>query len=89
METVSATEFKNRLGSFLQSIARDPIVVEKSGTKVAVLLSYEEYDRLVHYEDYFWAEKARKAEETGEWIGPEETMKWLLSKLLADEDAED
>ena len=87
METVSATEFKNRLGSYLQGIARDPIVIEKSGKPVAVLLSHDEYDRLVHYEDYVWAEKARRAEESGEFLGHEETMKFLLSRFVADEDA--
>jgi len=87
VETVSATEFKNRLGSYLQGIARDPIVIEKSGKPVAVLLSHDEYDRLVHYEDYVWAEKARRAEESGEFLGHEETMKFLLSRFVADEDA--
>ena len=62
LETVSATEFKNRLGSYLQGIAREPVVIEKSGRPVAVMLSSAEYDRLLHFEDYFWGEEG-----SGRW----------------------
>lgn len=47
MIEVNATEFKNNLGQYLQKIYRDPVVVNKMGRPTAVLLSYEEYSKLL------------------------------------------
>jgi prevent-host-death family protein len=46
MISVNATEFKNKLGQFLQKIYAGPIVIHKMGRPTAVLLAYEEYERL-------------------------------------------
>ncbi len=47
MVSVNATEFKNNLGQFLQKIYAEPVVINKMGRPTAVLLSYEEYERLI------------------------------------------
>ena len=46
MISVNATDFKNNLGQFLQKIYAEPVVINKMGRPTAVLLSYEEYERL-------------------------------------------
>jgi prevent-host-death family protein len=53
MKTVSATEAKNRLGSFLGTVARgeDDVVIETHGKPTAVLISYEAYRELREIQD--------------------------------------
>jgi antitoxin Phd len=77
MKTVSSTEIKNRLGQYLESAIGEPVVVEKAGRPVAVVLSYAEYQRLTRLEDSYWAARARVAEESG-WAGSEKTMAVLM-----------
>lgn len=76
MKTVSSTEIKNRLGQYLESAIAEPVVVEKAGRPVAVVISYAEYQRLQRLEDSYWAARAKLAEESG-WAGPEESAKVL------------
>ncbi len=76
---VTATEFKNRLGLYLDAARTNPIVVEKTGRKTAVLISIEEFERLTKTEDEFWAQKALAAEKEG-YIGTEASMSFLMEK---------
>ncbi len=45
MKTISATEAKNRLGTFLGEVSRgeEDVVIESHGKPTAVLVSYESY----------------------------------------------
>lgn len=47
-QTFSATEVKNRFGRMLRQVAQTggPIVVERDGRPVAVILSMSEYERM-------------------------------------------
>ncbi|MFT3817032.1 MAG: type II toxin-antitoxin system Phd/YefM family antitoxin [Rubrivivax sp.] len=45
--SVTATEAKNRFGQLLEQAQRAPVVIEKSGRRHSVLLSAEQYDRLL------------------------------------------
>ncbi len=62
---ITATELKNRLGQYLDAAETDPVIVEKSGRVKSVLISNKLYEKLLAYEDAFWAMKAIKAEEDG------------------------
>lgn len=62
---ITATEFKNRLGRYLDVAETDPVVVEKSGRVKSVLISSAMYERLLAYEDAYWASRAKEAEEDG------------------------
>lgn len=62
---VKATEVKIHFGKYLEDSIKNPVTIEKSGRKVAVLLSLEEYERLTAIEDSYWAEKAAEAEKEG------------------------
>jgi antitoxin Phd len=44
--TVTATEIKNSFGKYLDVSQREPVLIEKSGRSVAVLLSREDYESL-------------------------------------------
>ncbi len=76
---ISSTELKNNFGKFLDTSIREPVEVTKSGRRVAVLLSAEEYDRLALLEDTYWGERALAAADGG-FIGPEEAMKLFVGK---------
>jgi len=67
---VTATEFKNRLGRYLDLAETDPVVVEKSGRVKSVLISNSMYEKFLAYEDAYWANKASQAEEEG-YLGTE------------------
>ena len=77
---VSATEFKTRLGMYLEAVLQQPIVIMKSGRKKAVLLSRERYEELQAMEDRYWAEQAIEAEKSG-YIGTEKTMAFLMKGM--------
>ena len=74
---VTATEFKNRLGQYMDSAETSPVIVKKSGRVKSVLISNAMYERFIEYEDAYWAAKAAKAEESG-FIG-EDAAKDLLN----------
>ena len=61
METITATEVKNRLGDFLLKVQREPIAIEKNGKPVAVTMSMEDY-KLV---EEFKLERLRAEIKTG------------------------
>ena len=62
---VSATELKNRLGQYLDVAETDPVIVKKSGRIKSVLISNATYEKFLAYEDAFWANKAKQAEDEG------------------------
>ncbi len=62
---VTATELKNRLGQYLDVAETNPVFVKKSGRKKSVLISNAMYEKLLAYEDAYWASKAKIAEDEG------------------------
>ncbi len=68
MVTVNATEMRSKFGRYLERTLVEPVVIEKTGQQVAVLISMEEYNRLTKLEDAYWGElalAARKEERAG------------------------
>jgi len=85
MKTANATDIKNRFGEYLDEARSEPLVVNRNGRNVAVLLSWGEYVRLSALEDAWWAARAKVAEAEGGYLGPEKSMEALLSLLHEDE----
>ncbi len=77
---VKASEVKNRLGKYLDLARREPVVISKSGKPAAVLISWEEYQRMREMEDRVWAEMAREAEKEG-FLSQEESLRFILEKM--------
>ena len=46
MKTIASTEAKTNFGALLDAAQREPVLIEKKGRGVAVLLAKEEYERL-------------------------------------------
>ena len=79
MTKATATEMKNHFGEYLEGAISEPVVIEKTGRPIVVMLSIKEYERLIALEDAHWAQKAFKAEKDG-YIGEKESSKILKSK---------
>ncbi|HFC98648.1 MAG TPA: type II toxin-antitoxin system Phd/YefM family antitoxin [Thermosulfurimonas dismutans] len=77
---VKASEVKNRFGKYLELARREPVVISKSGKPAAVLISWEEYQRMREMEDRVWAEMAREAEKEG-FLSQEESLRFILEKM--------
>ncbi|MEA3360752.1 MAG: type II toxin-antitoxin system prevent-host-death family antitoxin [Thermodesulfobacteriota bacterium] len=75
----TATEVKNKFGKFSDIARNEPVIVEKTGRKVVVLIAFEEYERLTQIEDAYWGEKAVRAEADG-YVGSEESMAFIKAK---------
>jgi antitoxin Phd len=87
---VSATDLKNKLGQYLEASIKEPVIVEKSGRPTSVVISYEEYQKLMELEDELWGLRAKAAEKRG-FLGVKETTKLLkqLEKKIANADKDD
>jgi antitoxin Phd len=69
---INATNLKNQLGKYLEASIKEPVIVEKSGRPSAVLISYDEFQKLSHYEDFYWNALASQGENGG-YLGVKET----------------
>ena len=80
MKVFAAVEAKNGFGRMIDIVQREPVVIEKKGRAVAVVLSMEEYTRFESLENEFWANKALEALNDG-FIGKEESTN-LMQRIL-------
>lgn len=81
MWQVNATDFKNHFGEFLDMARDEPVVANRSGKPLAVVLSVEEYEHLERLDDAYWIARADAAKASGEWIGHDEAMRLLTERL--------
>ncbi len=80
--TFSAKEAKNNFGRLLDEARHSPVVVEKNGRKVAVVMSVAEYDEFEIRRDAYWGKRAIQAEKKG-YIGTVKGRKLLRDSLNA------
>lgn len=81
MHHISSSEFKSQLGEYLAMTRDGPIMVEKAGRPVAVVLSPVEFEHLQRLEDLYWIARAQAAEKSGEWVTHDEAVKLLADGL--------
>ena len=82
--STTATDLKYRLGQYLDEARRAPVEIEKNGRKVAVLISWDDYEHLTAVEDAYWAARVRQSE-AGGYAGTDAGER-LLRSALSDED---
>ena len=68
MIAVTAAETENHFGRVLRQAAEEPVTIEESGFPVAVLISYDAFERYQTLEDYYWGERAKAAREKGGYL---------------------
>jgi prevent-host-death family protein len=69
----TATELNKQPGKILNCAIREPVTIERSGSPVAVMVSYERYLQL---EDAYWGELAKIADKEKS-LGKKASMKFL------------
>ena len=47
METISAAEARNHLSEVIEKASHEPVTIERRGQRAAVVVSPQEYDRLM------------------------------------------
>lgn len=70
----TATELNKHPGKYLNEAIKEPVVIERSGRPVAVIVSYERYIQL---EDAYWGESAVAADKEKS-LGTKKSMDFLL-----------
>ncbi len=79
MKSARSTDIKNRFGQYLDTSMVEPVLIEKNGRPVAVMLSIADYERLTAIEDEYWGEKAKTAEKEG-FIGKDKSLELIQPK---------
>lgn len=67
MKKLKSTEAKTNFGEVLTTSQREPVIIEKNGKDVSVVISFEEfknYQRTV-LSDRYWGEQATRAKMVG------------------------
>jgi prevent-host-death family protein len=82
MRIVSATEAKQGLASVIEAAAREPVVIRRQKRDVAVVLSMQEYERLVRLNV---AEFQRFCDRVGASAKQAGMSEAKLAELLADD----
>ncbi len=82
MRTFSASEAKQGLASVLDAAAREPVVIQRQKRDVAVVMSMQEYERLVRLNV---AEFQRFCDAVGERAAAVGMDEAKLAELLADD----
>ncbi|MBV9575219.1 MAG: type II toxin-antitoxin system Phd/YefM family antitoxin [Gammaproteobacteria bacterium] len=70
----TATELNKHPGKYINQAIKEPVIIERSGQPVAVMVSYERYLQL---EDAYWGELATEADKEKS-LGAKKTRDFLL-----------
>ncbi len=76
MKTMKSTAAKNNFGEILTTSQREPVIIEKNGKDVSVVISYTEFKNYQEtvLADRYWGEQADKA---SKMIGKAKSEKFL------------
>ena len=86
-KTITATEAKNRFADMVDSARVEPITITRNDRAIAVVLSPDEYSRLLVSDDAYWGEQAGKVQRSGEFLPPKESRDFLNAILNAPDTA--
>ncbi|MFC5359914.1 type II toxin-antitoxin system Phd/YefM family antitoxin [Azospirillum himalayense] len=78
MQSIPATEAKNRFGQAIERALVEPVAITKSGRPVVFMISASEYNRLTEIDEYLLEQKALEAEKTG-YITEKESIELMES----------
>jgi len=67
MRKIKSTEAKTNFGELLTTSQREPVVIQKNGKDVSVVISFEEFKnyQLTVMSDRYWGEEASKVKMAG------------------------
>lgn len=87
MHSISASEAKNRFGTYIEAALIEPVLIERSGRPAVMLISVAEYQRLKRHEQQWSSLEAGYAAMAADEVREQEAGAWIngLSKDAADE----
>ncbi|MBC7371532.1 MAG: type II toxin-antitoxin system Phd/YefM family antitoxin [Bdellovibrionaceae bacterium] len=76
MKKMTSTAAKNNFGDVLTTSQREPVIIEKNGKNVSVVISFEEFQnyQVTVISDRYWGERADKS---GKMIGKDKSEEFL------------
>jgi prevent-host-death family protein len=77
MKKMTSTSAKTNFGEVLTTSQREPVIVEKNGKAIGVVISYEafkDYQETMKAQDRYWGELADQAKEM---MGVEKSAKFF------------
>lgn len=80
MQNMNSKEAQNNFGSLMNSIVKEPVIIHKYGKPSAVVMSHEEYNKFLMFEDLYWSLKAKEAAKSG-FLSVKESKDFLNSIL--------
>lgn len=80
MQNINSKEAQNHFGDLMNKAIKEPVVIHKYGKPSAVLISHEEYEKFLMFEDLYWELKAKQASNAG-FLSKEESENFLNSIL--------
>jgi len=80
---MAAGDAKNRFGELIDAAQREPIVIQKHGRAVAVVLSADEFARFEALEDAWWGEQAKAVMKKPSFIGTKKSADYMKRVLHA------
>lgn len=84
-QMMTAAVAKNSFGKLLHQATRHPVGITSHGRTVAFVISPEEFNRFMEFEDLMWRKKAEQAESEG-YLSTGDSEK-LLSDMLNNADS--
>lgn len=83
MRTVTASEARQGLAEIIEAARREPVIIQRQRRDVAVVMSVDEYERLVHLNV---AEFQRHCDQVGAKVQDAGMTEKVLQGLLSGED---
>jgi len=80
MQSINSREAQNHFGELMNKAIKEPVIINKHGKPSAVLISHEEYEKFLMFEDLYWELKAKQASNAG-FLSKEESENFLNSIL--------
>lgn len=80
MKLYKSTEAKDNFGELLDSSRKEPVKITRNNKEIAVVVSIEEYNRLIDLENSWFVSKAKEASKQG-YIGKTRSEA-LIKKML-------
>ena len=65
MKIYKSTAAKDSFGELLDDSRKEPVKITRNNKEIAVVVSVEEYNRLINLEDSWYAAKAKEASKGG------------------------
>lgn len=81
MKSVTAKDAKQGFGELMDSAAREPVAITKNGKPATVMISHRDYERFEALEDLVWALRAEAVLAQNEFLGSEETARFIKEAL--------